>query len=88
MGDVTLSVKGPPKSARRAGSRHGVSVRACKEHRHGSYCEAPCRDLKNIVRWYGERASLKSGRGSPPGSLTFYSAHRCGLGGRRRKRRR
>ncbi len=87
MADITLSVKGPPKSARRGGARHGVSITGCKPHRHGSYCTAPCKDIGKVIRWYGERPSLKSGRGSPPGSLTVYSA-RCGLSGRRRKRRR
>jgi hypothetical protein len=38
-----------------------------------------------VVRWYGERDSLKSGRGGVPGSLTFFSA-RCGLSGRKRRR--
>jgi hypothetical protein len=91
---IHLTAKGPCKSIRRAGARHGVAITKCKawlDSWTGHSAEASCKSLTKVMRWYGERGSLKSGRGQTPGTLLHFSAHKCGAGelrGARRRRRR
>jgi hypothetical protein len=89
---LRLHIHGPAKSAKRAAARHGIPLENCRLGSMGSViCDAPCKHgvTNRVVRWHGERAHAKRGRGFPPGTLTFYSGS-CprGLGRARRRRRR
>lgn len=77
---IRLAVNGTPKSARREAARHGVAVRNVTKMaspRGAVYADTPCKNLSKVMRWYGTKPSLKPGRGSPPGTLTFYSTKSC-----------
>lgn len=89
---MTLSIKGHAKSAKRAAHRHGVNIHSCtpNERTGGVYCQAPCSAFTKVQRWYGERASLKQGRGNSPGALLYFTNYSCERGelrGTSRKRR-
>ena len=97
---VSLIVKGPLKSARRAAQRHGVTVEACRVVGSGAalpklagdvQCYAKCTPSMNrkVVDWFSDRARTKAGRGHPPGTL-LYHGNLCetNFGRKRSKRRR
>jgi hypothetical protein len=98
---IFLSVKGPCASVRRAGARRGIPVSKCSSYKGHALtkgmthtkAEAPCTALSKVMRWYGEREGVRTGRGFPPGALLFFNQGGCGgtsLRGvpRRRRRRR
>lgn len=74
---ISLIVKGPVKSAKRAAARHGVTVSSCRAT-SGRFadvqCYAPCKPStnRNVVGWYTERGRSKAGRGFPPGTLLYH----------------
>lgn len=89
---VTLVIKGPVKSAKRAAARHGVPVKKCRRGSTGTdvICEAPCKAELKAGRWFGEKATKRAGRGFSPGTLLFMQG-RCPngkLGGAKKRRRR
>lgn len=94
-GSISLIVKGPVKSARRAAARHGVSMESCRVVGTGKFgdvqCYASCHPKTNdgVAQWFGSRARTKAGRGFPPGTLLYHGAF-CGkdLSGPRGRRRR
>lgn len=100
---VSLIIKGPTKSAKRAAARHGINVSSCRAVGRDVQCYAPCsmKVESKVTGWYHERSRVKAGRGHPPGTLLYYSGscvrkdykisdpHKTrGLSGPRRKRRR
>jgi hypothetical protein len=100
-GSMSLIVKGPVKSAKRAAARHGVSMESCRVVGTGKkfgdvQCYARChpKTNHNVAQWYGSRDHSKEGRGFPPGTLLYHGAfcekYRPGktLSGAKRKRRR
>jgi len=96
---ISLIVKGPLKSARRAAQRHGVSPSSCRTVGSAAalpklaadiQCYAPCTSSTNrkIVDWFSDRARAKPGRGHPPGTLLYHGAMCATDFGRRSKRKR
>jgi hypothetical protein len=78
-GRVSLIVKGPLKSAKRAAQRHGVALESCRAvgSRFGDLqCYAKCTTSanRNIVDWFSDRARAKAGRGHPPGTLLYHGS--------------
>jgi len=72
---VSLIVKGPVKSARRAASRRGINTVSCRAVGGDVQCYAPC-SMKveaKVTKWYHERSRVKAGRGHPPGTLLYYA---------------
>jgi hypothetical protein len=95
-GSISLIVKGPIKSAKRAAARHGVSLASCRVVGSGKFgdvqCYAACKPKTNhgVVQWFGSRSRSKADRGFPPGTLLYHGAF-CSTGkglGRARKKRR
>lgn len=95
-GTISLIVKGPVKSAKRAATRHGVTMESCRIVGSGKFgdvqCYAKCHPKTNhgVAQWYGSRSRSKAGRGYPPGTLLYHGAF-CstkGLSGLGRKRKR
>jgi hypothetical protein len=95
-GSISLIVKGPVKSAKRAGARHGVHMESCRVVGTGKFgdvqCYASCHPKTNhgVVEWMHARARSKQGRGFPPGTLLYHGAM-CAKdlsGSRARKRKR
>lgn len=97
-GSISLIVKGPVKSAKRAGARHGVHLESCRVVGTGAkfgdvQCYAACKPKTNhgVAQWYGSRDHSKEGRGFPPGTLLYHGAfcsnYKPGraLSGRRRR---
>jgi len=93
---LSLIVKGPIKSVKRAAARHGVTMESCRvvgTNKFGDVqCYARCHPKTNhgVVQWYTTRARSKPGRGYPPGTLLYHGAF-CpkdlsGLGRKRRRR--
>jgi hypothetical protein len=79
-GSIALIVKGPIKSARRAGARHGVHMESCRVVGSGKFgdiqCYASCHPKTNhgVAEWYGARTHSKAGRGFSPGTLLYHGA--------------
>ena len=89
-GSISLIVKGPIKSAKRAGARHGVHLETCRVVGTGKWdkhvpaslvagdvqCYAACKPTTNagVAQWYGSRARTKAGRGHPPGTLLYHGS--------------
>ncbi len=76
---VSLIVKGPIKSAKRAANRHGVALESCRVvgGKFGDVqCYARCHPKTNdgVVEWYTVRSRAKTGRGHPPGTLLYHGA--------------
>lgn len=89
---ITVAVKGPRKSAKRAAARHGVSITKCMPvSGRQVVCQAPCSARLRLIAWLSAHGHMKKGRGSTPGTLLHYNAN-CGYGddlrGPRRRRRR
>lgn len=85
---ISLIVKGPLKSARRAAQRHGLSTASCHAVSGDVQCYAPCSTSaeRKVAEWYTERSRVKAGRGHPPGTLLYYSGS-CSTGGLGRRKR-
>jgi hypothetical protein len=94
-GHISLIVKGPLKSVRRAAQRHDLGLESCRtvSSKFGDVqCYAACTEKTNgkVMDWYTERSRSKAGRGFPPGTLLYHGAF-CStknLGKRAHKRRR
>ena len=92
-GHVSLVIKGPLKSAKRAAQRHNIRVESCRivGSKFGDVqCYAPCSASMNhkVVEWFTERPHIKAGRGHPPGTLLYHgSLCKVDFGRRSRKRR-
>ncbi len=92
---LRLLIKGSPSNAKREAARRGIPLKNVKRHPKFNevYADAPCTALTKAMRWHGDVPHKpRSGRGFPPGSLTFFSASGCSPGtlrgaGRRRRRR-
>lgn len=95
---ISLIVKGPLKSARRAAQRHGVTVESCRVVGSGAalpklagdvQCYAKCSVSMNrkVVDWFSDRARTKAGRGHPPGTLLYHGSLCEEDFGRRKKSR-
>ena len=86
---LSLIIKGPVKSAKRAAQRHGISTVSCRSVSGDVQCYAPCSSsaMHKTAAWYSERGRSKAGRGYPPGTLLYYSGS-CPTGLGKRKRRR
>jgi len=95
---VSLIVKGPMKSARRAAQRHGLSTRECVDvamasgkpsQRGDIQCYVPCSSSTNrkVVDWYTERNQTRQNRGYPAGTLLYHGSLCPTNLGRSRKRK-
>ena len=77
---ISLIVKGPIKSARRAAARHGLPLESCRKVGTGKFgdvqCYAACRPNTNrqVVQWFSDRGETKAGRGFTPGTLLYHGA--------------
>jgi hypothetical protein len=93
-GSISLIVKGPIKSAKRAGARHGVHMESCRIVGAGKFgdvqCYASCHPKTNhgIIEWMHDRARAKQGRGFPPGTLLYGAMCSKDLSGVSRPRKR
>ena len=97
---IRLVVKGPPKTAQRAASRHGVPAHCWTEQSSrrtkDSYCNAPCGSYSKLVNWHADMATgrklrMRQFMRHPDGTLLFFSIKGCentALKGARRRRRR
>lgn len=92
---IRLSIKGPKKSATRAASRRGLTLKNCStlHPKFGSLlCDVPCTKDVEVFRWFAEKGHMKTGRGATPGTLLFFSTKSCkrksSLSGSKAKRRR
>lgn len=96
-GHISLILKGPKKSAQRAGARRGVHLSSCTTHGRDVQCYAPCSpgvDAR-VDRWFvDDHKPLRRGRPAKPGTL-LYTGPFCGsaqnsstLSGARRRRKR
>lgn len=97
---ISLIVKGPIKSARRAAQRHGLNARDCVDmsaasgrpsQRGDIQCYVPCTASANrkVVDWFSERNRTKPGRGYPAGTLLYHgSLCTTDLGRKKRRTRR
>jgi hypothetical protein len=83
-GSISLIVKGPIKSAKRAGARHGVHLESCATTGSGKsgdvQCYAPCHPGTDtaVNKWFIADHSLSSrGKRAKPGALLYHGRF-CG----------
>jgi Cys-tRNA synthase (O-phospho-L-seryl-tRNA:Cys-tRNA synthase) len=90
---VSLIIKGPKKSAKRAASRHGVPMASCVSHGQDVQCFVACTPSTRdrLDKWYGKGPRNRSTQRtwSAPGTL-LYVGGSClsALGARSRRKRR
>jgi hypothetical protein len=77
MASISVIAKGPAKNVKRAASRHGVTMSACRAVGGDVQCYTSCSAEPGIAEWFSERGRVKQGRGFAPGTLLYYSGS-CG----------